>query len=236
MRGLDRRSQRWLFLPALLAVLLLMAGSYFLELKGPAIDAVVSEIASSKTGLPIRILDARVRHWLDIRFQMMMLDSGGGKELLVSGKGHIRFQRAALLKGDANRVLVTLNDFMILEPFYRKSSLVAWTVKRVFSGPILIDRLELVLLERGDKTRIHFVKFRSKELVLIGGLELQGRSVAKANITALLPDGEFEGIPKEVRRRMLHRADGWRGVRLVYYHQDLTVLGMGGPFFKAKWR
>ncbi|HTL69820.1 MAG TPA: hypothetical protein VL404_00870 [Candidatus Eisenbacteria bacterium] len=222
---------------AFAAVLIFAAAfTYYAGLQGPGVDRIVSEIVSRRAGFPVQLLDVHITRWKDVRFGLLSLEAEGGKTLLAAGQGRILFEKVAFVKGDRSRVHLELNDVAILEGLYQKSSLFRWASKDVYSDPIYVSRAELLLIESADAVEAHLTRFDSEDVLLGGGLRMEKGKVVKVNVQILLPEMRFEKVPKELRARMIRRADRWRGVRLEYFRNTLTVFGSGGPVFKARWQ
>ncbi len=209
--------------------------SYFLEIKGPAVDIIASDFATRRLGQQVTMMDVRVRHWHDVRFGLATITTSGARTLVACGSGRIIFGEPALLKGDFTRARVILNDVALLEGFYRHWSMTAWAAGQAFHDPIFVKHLEANFAAKEGYSEAHLRAFRSDEMALAGGIRWAGRKFLKAHVFVLLPEDRVERVPKELRGRMIRRWRGWRGFRVTYAAGRITVYGHSGPFFAAQW-
>lgn len=218
---------------ALLAVIVVFRA---FPLRGRWIDDVLSEKISREASIPVRLFESSIESWKEVRFKLLLVESRSKVSWVASGPGRLR-----LLSGGpfdpVRTMLLEMKSLAILEDFYRRSSVVAWVSKRAFRDPIYVERLVVRVKQTEAGLSCRILRFDSEEVILRGGFVLKrdGR-IAKADLFVLVPGDRFEEIPKEVRARMIRRANGWRGVRVLSDGKSLTVLGTHGPFFRAEWK
>ena len=223
---------------ALIALAAIPTAVYFVfetEWRGLWVDELVSAALSRKLGFPVLLMDVRAHHFSEFRFGLMTVGDAAHKTLVASGEGRVFFEPWAFLKNDGNKIHLRLSDVAVLESLYRKSSLLSWASRNAFNDPIFVKRIELFVVEGDGKLDGYVIEFDSEDLKLRGGFNSLNGTVLKANALVLLPEHKFERIPKELRGRMIERSGGWKGIRLVYSEQNLTIVGRYGPFFQARW-
>lgn len=226
----------WALAAVIFGTATVLAMTYWLPVRGLWVDLAVSRRISQKVGLPVTLVNTRIIHWSQIQFDLMTLTGRNNNVWVVSGKG--RIERPIALPWDKGvlRTKITLDDFAILEDFYRSLPAIGWISGRAFNDPIFAHRIQMVLSERDQTLQAHLIRFDSVEVFLSGGVQVVGRELLKAHAFLFLPDEKFEKIPKEARSQMIRRKNQWRGVHLLLRRHSLTVIGASGPFFQAEWQ
>ncbi len=217
-------------------ILLLALIGLWVPVRGPWADFFVSQVLSKQFNLPIQCVHSRVERWSDIYFDSLKISNKTNNISAQTGPGRIHFQFTSLFGAQSSETSLSLNQVILAGSFDKQAPLLVPFLGSLSKGPILIDKLCITLVRRAGYTTIHVTECLSKELFLRGGFQVAENRVGKAHILIALPDATIRRIPKEISSRMIPRAQGWKGLKIIFREKDLTVLGAGGPVLKAQWQ
>lgn len=220
----------------LILLLVLFAASYGWIFEGPLADRLASKFLSQRSGLPVEVSHASVRHWTRVRFESGQLIFPGLKEKFRFGRGELNLQLFPGFGEKKSSTGIRLTGLELPRGFWNKTLFTFLSQYLPMAQPVRVDRLGAAWVEAGDVRTLHVLDLAAGGVSFRGGLRFERRRVTGAHALLLVSDAISKKIPKEILPRLVRRAKGQRGIRILFRKHVLTLVGAAGIFFKAQWQ
>jgi hypothetical protein len=193
-------------------------------------DLLASAVFTRALGTPLRFKEVRLTHWSSIQFQSLEIQGFRGTYALSGGAGRVIF----LEKG--RRLQWNLSDLKVPYEIIHAIPMVAGLMASPAGAVFSMDEVKLcVKKSTGQVTTYHILNARSKTIRVRGGVRMDGRRFQKAHFLVMCSNDFFENLPRQLRANMIRKPDDWKGLRMVLFGDELTLIGPRGPIFKAQW-
>lgn len=210
-----KRLALFLFIPLVLVPVPL---SWF-SVQGPWADPLLSRFLSSKFNAAIQCKKTRLVHWSKIYFDAMTVEN-----TLSTGPGYFNFK--------PSETDIRFSEITVAGRFKHPASFLTEWVR----FPLKIAEVRGALIEKKESRTVHITHFLSEQAVVKGGLKTEGGRMTKAHFLVLAPGEALGKLPNEIASRMIVRGGGWKGFRILFREELLTVVGANGPVFQAQWK
>ena len=217
------------FIFCVTAVFLTLGGAgLFIPMRGPWVDWAVSRFLSGKIGLESCCVNARIAAWSEVSFDRMSAGGDSKNVLWDTEKGEIRF-------GPRPFLAVSVKELRLFRRLLREPFLESLPISRGLQGDVLIRQLTALWSGNHLSGTLHLLECLSDDFGLRGGAKWGNGRLIKAYFYFSLSPEKSKKIPAEISRRMIPLKNGWVGTRIIYSQNELTMSGLRGPLFQAKW-
>ncbi len=215
---------------AVTAALLALGGTgLFIPMRGEWLDRMVSLVLSEKLGLESHCVNARIIRWSEISFERMSVGHDFRNALLESGEGEIR-------PGPRPFLVVSVKDIRLFQGALRNSFLASLPISKGLQGEFLTHRVTALWSGNHLSGVVHLLECVSDDFQLRGGAKWDNGHLIKAYFYFSLSPDKSKKIPISISRRMIPLKNGWVGTRIICTPNELTLAGLRGPLFQARWQ
>ncbi|OIO38552.1 MAG: hypothetical protein AUJ71_02710 [Candidatus Omnitrophica bacterium CG1_02_49_16] len=202
---------------------------FVVPLQGPWVDFSISKLLDQKTGFLIHCHKTKIRGWAQVSFDSLSVSAQGQPNLFVTGSGSIDFKKSHLTQ-------VYLEHVRPGGSFCSTGIFSSWPIARGLDGKFLVNQLKAGVTDIHSEGLIRIFRCESDDFRLKGGLILKDQRIARAHFFFSLGPARLKKIPSQIRSRLIAEKEGWAGVHIIYCKNQLTLIGLHGPLFQAKWQ
>ena len=132
--------------------------------------------------------------------------------------------------------LIDRKALRLREALHASSIFSSLPIAEGLEGTLAVDRPLVGFSGNRSGGLVRILRCESDGLSLRGGLELKDKQLVKAHIYFSLSPSRLKKLPLTVRSRLSQVKGGWAAVHIVFYQEQLTLIGRHGPLFQINWQ
>ena len=132
--------------------------------------------------------------------------------------------------------VIDRKDLQLAEVFDAAHVLFSSPIAKGLEGTLSVDQPRIGFSGNHSGGLIHILRCESDGLSVRGGLVLKDKRLIKAHLYLSLAPSRLKKLPSLIQSRLSEVKGGWAAIHMVYYQDQLTLIGHRGPLFQAKWQ